>query len=115
MGVDYKLMLDCEKTDGMYGGKLCVAELGRKNHYGDNIKDVEQHEYDAAMKTAHLKMYAHFMLGWKPDTIEIAQEAMIDVEQVIQEFADEFIKLGQRLLLGQILNEASGYLIVEDC
>lgn len=91
-----------------------LADLGRKHHYGDDLKDTEQHEYDAAVKAAHLKMYCHFMLGWKPDTIDIAQEAMADVEQVVQEFADEFIKLGQRMLLAQILNDSAGYLEVEE-
>ena len=114
MGVDYRLMLDCQKTDGLQRDKLCMADLGRKDYFGDDIKDTEQHEYDAVIKTAHLKMYAHFMLGWKPDTMDIAQEAMLDVEQVCQEFADEFIKLGQRIMLAQILNDSAGYLEVEE-
>jgi hypothetical protein len=110
MGTDLRLLYKLDDQSARV-----LANLGRKHHYGDDIKDTEKHEYDATVKAAHLKMYCHFMLGWKPDTIDIAQEAMVDVEQVIQEFADEFIKFGQRILLAQILNDSAGLLEVEDC
>lgn len=114
MGTDIQLLY--REDDGKAARVL--ASLGRKDYFqlaDENLKDYEQHEYDAAIKTAHLKMYCHFMLGWKPDTIEIANEAMLDVEQVIEGFAEAFIKYGQRMLLAQILNDAGEYLELEDC
>jgi len=113
VGVDYRLMLDCRKTMGLERDKLCMADLGRKNYYGEDITNTD-HEYDALIKLAQLKMYCHFMLGWKPDTMEVAQQAMLDVEQACKEFADDLIKLGQRMLLARILKDSAGYLKVEE-
>jgi len=112
MGTDVRLVLT---ADGCGRLDEVLANLGRKDYYGDEPKHYELHESDAAIEIAQLKMYAHFLLGWKPDTIEQAQEAMLYVEQLMEEYADKLIKYGHRMLLAQILNHAGEKLKLEDC